>query len=252
MSRFAALWIAALTMLAPVSAAMAQTGQGPAQVIVRDMEMGEGDTAIDGARVVVQYTGYLADGTKFESTYDRGRPFDFTLGIGQIIRGMDLGVKGMRVGGRRELIVPPSLAYGDKGAGTAVPPGETLRYEIELMKVETTTYAVLTAEALHGLLGSKIKVIDIRPESRRAETGTIAGAVGLPAFDEKGILNRHFLARLLDTAGKTDPLILVDDDGRQARFLGTFLTQNAGFTNMRGLDGGLKAWAGRGYALEKK
>lgn len=247
MTRLVALWIVGLTLLAAAPAA----AQAPAQVIVRDVEMGEGDTAVDGARVVVQYTAYLSDGTKFDSTYDRGRPFDFTLGFGQVIRGMDLGLKGMRVGGRRELIVPPSLAYGDKGAGTAVPPGETLRYEIELMKVEATSYAVLDADALHGLLGTAIKIVDIRTDTRRAATGTIAGALGLPAFDEKGVLNRHFLARLLDAAGKSDALVLIDDDGRQARFLGTFLTQNAGFTNMRGLDGGLKAWTGKGFALKK-
>lgn len=254
MPRFSAVWFLALILLAPGTAAQAQMpAQAPAQVIVRDIEMGEGDTAVEGARLVVQYVGFLPDGTPFDSSYDRGRPFDFTLGLGQVIQGWDLGIKGMRVGGRRELIVPPELAYGEKGAGTKVPPGATLRFEIELMKVEAATYTQLAPAALKALLGTGVTVVDIRPGPRQAETGTIAGAVSLPAFDEKGTLNRRFLAGLLNVvADKAAPVILIDDDGRRARYMGSFLTQNAGFTNLRGLDGGLTAWTGQGYRLEKR
>lgn len=223
----------------------------PAQVLVREIEVGDGDTAVDGTRVTVQYVGYLTDGTQFDSSYKLGRPFSFTLGLGEVIRGWDLGIRGMRVGGRRELLVPPSLAYGDKGASDVVPPGATLRYEIELLKVEGATFTPIAADVLKGELGT-VKVIDIRPESRRAETGTIAGSIAIVAFDEKGVLNRAFLARLLDVATKTDAIVLVDDDGRRARYMGTFLTQNAGFSKLTGLDGGLDSWSAKGYPLTKE
>ena len=103
---------------------------------IEDLVAGLGEEAKEGDRVSVNYLGTLSDGTKFDSSYDRNEPFSFTLGAGEVIQGWDAGVSGMKVGGKRKLTIPPDLAYGESGAGSAIPPNATLIFEIELLKVE--------------------------------------------------------------------------------------------------------------------
>jgi len=102
---------------------------------IEDLVVGTGATAKAGDQVSVHYTGWLTDGTKFDSSLDRGEPFAFTLGQGQVIEGWDKGVEGMKVGGKRKLTIPPAMAYGDQGAGDAIPPNATLVFEVELLAV---------------------------------------------------------------------------------------------------------------------
>jgi FKBP-type peptidyl-prolyl cis-trans isomerase len=100
-----------------------------------DIVVGTGDTAVPGKPVSVQYTGWLASGVKFDSSLDRGKPFVFTLGEGQVIKGWDEGVVGMKAGGKRQLRIPPALGYGDSGAGGVIPPNATLIFDVELLEV---------------------------------------------------------------------------------------------------------------------
>jgi FKBP-type peptidyl-prolyl cis-trans isomerase FkpA len=108
------------------------TGSG-LQIV--EIEAGTGPEARTGQEVTVHYTGWLTDGTKFDSSRDRGEPFKFGLGRGQVIRGWDEGVAGMKVGGRRRLVIPPELGYGARGAGGAIPGGATLLFNVELLGV---------------------------------------------------------------------------------------------------------------------
>ncbi len=101
-----------------------------------DLEVGAGAEAIAGKTAIVHYTGWLTDGTMFDSSLARGEPFPFSVGGGQVIRGWDEGVTGMRVGGRRQLVIPANLAYGNRGAGNVIPPGATLVFEVELLGVQ--------------------------------------------------------------------------------------------------------------------
>jgi FKBP-type peptidyl-prolyl cis-trans isomerase len=100
-----------------------------------DEVVGEGPAAKAGDKVTVDYTGWLTDGTKFDSSKDRKQPYPFTLGAGQVISGWDMGVAGMKVGGKRKLTIPPDLGYGAEGAGGVIPPNATLVFEVELLKI---------------------------------------------------------------------------------------------------------------------
>jgi FKBP-type peptidyl-prolyl cis-trans isomerase len=100
-----------------------------------EMRVGTGATARSGQDVVVHYTGWLTDGKKFDSSRDRGDPFTFGLGAGQVIAGWDEGVAGMQVGGQRKLTIPPRLGYGEFGAGGVIPPNATLVFEVELIDI---------------------------------------------------------------------------------------------------------------------
>lgn len=104
-------------------------------LIIDELIVGSGATAAAGQNVKVHYTGWLADGTKFDSTKDRNDPLIFPLGAGRVIKGWDEGLQGMKVGGRRKLTVPPTLAYGMRGAGGVVPPNATLVFEMELLGI---------------------------------------------------------------------------------------------------------------------
>jgi FKBP-type peptidyl-prolyl cis-trans isomerase len=105
------------------------------QVQINDVVVGTEAEAVAGKNVTVHYTGVFADGKKFDSSRDRGEPFTFTLGAGQVIQGWDIGVQGMKVGGKRILVVPPSLGYGANDYGP-IPGNSTLIFEVELLKVE--------------------------------------------------------------------------------------------------------------------
>ena len=100
---------------------------------IEDQIVGDGEEAVAGQTVEVHYTGWLTDGTKFDSSHDRDQTFSFKLGGGQVIAGWDQGVAGMKIGGARKLTIPPELGYGERGAGGVIPPGATLVFKVELI-----------------------------------------------------------------------------------------------------------------------
>lgn len=106
------------------------------QMQIEDLQIGEGAEASAGQRVSVHYTGWLTSGEKFDSSLDRGSPFQFQLGAGQVIKGWDQGVAGMKIGGKRKLTIPPELGYGERGAGNLIPPNATLVFEVELLGLD--------------------------------------------------------------------------------------------------------------------
>ncbi len=142
-TRFLSLFIALVITMA---SGHAQSNESPTKVTGNptstssglqywNIVTGTGATATAGKMVKVHYTGWLTTGKKFDSSVDRGQPFAFSLGAGQVIKGWDEGVQGMKVGGKRQLRIPPALGYGDRGAGGVIPPNATLIFDVELIDV---------------------------------------------------------------------------------------------------------------------
>ena len=141
----AAFTVLALIAASSISPAAAQGAPGkmselPSGLKYTDSKVGDGAAATSGHKVSVHYTGWLYNngqkGAKFDSSLDRGQPFAFGLGAGQVIQGWDEGVAGMKVGGKRTLIIPPDLGYGARGAGGVIPPNATLMFDVELLGVQ--------------------------------------------------------------------------------------------------------------------
>jgi FKBP-type peptidyl-prolyl cis-trans isomerase len=127
----------------PKEKAMEKPAAAPSKEVVTpsglkytDLKVGDGEEAKSGQVVNVHYTGWLENGTKFDSSLDRKQPFSFKLGAGQVIQGWDQGVAGMKVGGRRKLIIPPGLGYGGQSVGGVIPANSTLIFEVELLGVK--------------------------------------------------------------------------------------------------------------------
>lgn len=131
---------ASVAALSVTTSVAAQQTVMPGGTKVTEVKAGTGGLAEPGKAVAVHYTGWLyvdgGKGTKFDSSRDRGQPFVFTLGLGEVILGWDEGVAGMKVGGQRTLIVPPEAGYGERGAGGVIPPGATLIFDVELLAVQ--------------------------------------------------------------------------------------------------------------------
>ncbi len=108
----------------------------PSDLVITDISEGDGTEATAGSTVLAHYVGVAhSSGEEFDASYNRGEPLSFRLGVGQVIAGWDQGIAGMKVGGRRQLVIPPHLAYGDRGAGSAIAPGETLVFVVDLVDV---------------------------------------------------------------------------------------------------------------------
>lgn len=129
----AVLWALPVCAAETRGQAMTTTASGLRYV---DLVVGTGASPVRGKQVTVHYTGTLEDGTKFDSSVDRRQPFNFVIGVGQVIRGWDEGVMGMKVGGKRKLMIPANLGYGARGAGGVIPPHATLLFDVELLAVQ--------------------------------------------------------------------------------------------------------------------
>ena len=134
--------VADAAALAPAAPAEATAPAGPSELVITDISEGTGPAIAPGQVAKVHYTGWLYDpaapenkGAKFDSSVDRNEPFEFQVGAGQVIAGWDQGVAGMKVGGKRRLVIPAHLGYGESGAGGVIPPGATLVFDVELLAI---------------------------------------------------------------------------------------------------------------------
>lgn len=217
-----------------------------AELKVTDLTIGSGEEADVGKTVTVHYTGWLMDGTKFDSSVDRGVPFDFTLGERRVIPGWEQGVVGMKVGGKRELIIPPELAYGSRGAGGVIPPDATLKFEVELLAVKGKQYTDLDNSTLKRLIAEGVPVVDIRRPDEWKSTGVIEGSHLITFFDKVGQPNPDFLKHLNEIAGPSEQLVFICRTGNRSSVLSKYLSERGGYTQIANVQKGIVNWIGEG------
>lgn len=228
-------------LLAPVASLSAAE-----ELKITDLVVGDGEEAVELSKISVNYTGWLIkDDKQFDSSVGR-EPLTFTLGVGMVIPGWDQGVKGMRVGGKRELIIPPHLAYGEKGAGDVIPPLSTLRFEIELLAIAQRKYTNVNNEELKDLLAQGIKIIDVRHPEEWKETGVIKGSIKSEAFVKTGRLRREFIEELAETVDKDEPVILICRTGNRTNILSEGLSEQFGYSKIYNVTKGIVDWIDKG------
>lgn len=219
---------------------------------VKELSAGTGAVATRYAKVEVHYTGWLLDGTKFDSSVDRGKPFSFTLGRGAVIKGWDQGVEGMKIGGKRELIIPPELGYGARGAGNAIPPNATLKFHVELLGVTPPPFANIGPQELKALADAGVKVVDLRRADEWAATGVIADSHKITAFDRSGNFLDGFAAAFRRIAGPDDKVVVVCQRGQRSALIANLFASRAGYRGIYNLVDGIDSWVAAGLPLAKK
>ena len=213
---------------------------------------GEGAEIIKHSKIQVHYTGKLQDGTKFDSSFDRGEPFSFQIGLRQVIEGWEIGLMGMKVGGKRTLIIPSELAYGERVAGDLIPPNATLTFEIEIVAIKHPGYGLIKAEDIKGLKEDGYKFIDIRTEKERENTGIISGSLEITAFDIYGNFVPEFMKTFRDLVELDDNTVFISNEGEIASMLANGFVEQLQATNMYALEGGIQELIKENFKLEKK
>ena len=209
---------------------------------------GSGATAALGQRATLHYIGKLEDGSVFDSSRDRGEPFSFTLGAGQVIQGWEQGILGMQIGETRILNIPPELGYGEAGAGRTIPPNAKLIFEVELLaldnppKLEQASVVDFQEAQKKGHL-----IIDIRRAEEWAETGIIEGAETITAFTKNGALHPDFQKKFFPLIDDEDtPVYLYCRTGNRTGTLGNALVNQVGLRKVLHLTTGIVGWKKKG------
>tara|TARA_B100000579_G_C22648378_1_gene764942 strand:+ start:51 stop:782 length:732 start_codon:yes stop_codon:yes gene_type:complete len=211
-------------------------------VEILNKQSGTGNKIINHSKVKVHYKGMLEDGTVFDSSYKRKEPFTFQIGIRQVIEGWEKGLIGLKEGAKLTLVIPPELAYSDKGAGELIPPNSKLIFDIEILEVKLPGYKTIKPSELEQKQKKGFVVIDIRSKDEINKTGSIEGAIKLTAFNKSGQLNKKFLKSYQSLVTNTDNVILVSKNGDISSILANGFTEYLGAKNMYSLEGGIQAY----------
>ena len=223
-----------------------------ADLEITNNQEGDGVEILKHSKIKVHYIGKLEDGTKFDSSYDRGEPFSFQVGLRQVIEGWEKGIIGMKVGGKRTLIIPPELGYGDRGAGELIPPNSTLIFDIEIIDSQPPLYNLITTNEIQNLLKDNYKFIDIRTKEERDFTGVIPGSLEITAFDVYGKFVPEFMKTFQDLVDLNDNIVFISTEGEIAAILANGFAEKLGAKNMNALKGGIQQLIYENYDLYKK
>ncbi|TVP93438.1 MAG: peptidylprolyl isomerase [Thioalkalivibrio sp.] len=226
------------------------TAANAEELQINVLQPGDGPEAVSGAEVTVHYTGWLMDGTKFDSSLDRSEPFSLTLGEGQVIPGWEQGLEGMRVGEVRELIIPPGLAYGARGAGGVIPPNATLRFEVELLDVEMPPFSELDNRGLAEMIAKGVKVVDIRRPEEWRQTGVVGGSHLLTAFDRYGRVEPDFVGEFQQLVARDEPVVLICRTGSRTAALARALAEQLEYQQVYNVTDGITRWIAEGQVVQ--
>ena len=220
-----------------------------ADMKIEVMHEGDGAAAENGQRVTVHYEGRLTDNKVFDSSRARGQPFTFNLGSGQVIKGWERGVVGMKIGEVRRLSIPADLAYGAAGFGKVIPPNAPLVFDIELLAVsEPFALGQASPEDLLKAQSEGVIVIDIRRPEEWAQTGVIEGAKTITAFTKNGRLDSDFEQKfMLAVPSPATPILLYCRTGNRTNSLGMALVEQMGFSRVSHLSKGIVGWKKDGF-----
>ncbi len=203
---------------------------------------GTGNEVVNHSKITVHYSGKLDNGTVFDSSYKRKQPFVFQIGTRQVIEGWELGIIGMKEGGKRSIFIPSKMAYGKKGAGDLIPPNSNLIFDIEIIKVEAPKYKILDVKDIKKMQSKGFKLIDIRNKNETDKTGIIPGSINITAFDKNGNFLNSFLEKYQSLVINTDNVVLISDKGDISSILANGFAEHLGAKNMYSLSGGIKAY----------
>lgn len=248
LSRLIVVAVSAFLLASP---ALADDAKGPLLGIT-DLKPGDGAEAVVGSTVTVHYTGTLADGSKFDSSRDRGKPFSFPLNAGKVIPGWDLGVRGMKVGGLRKLEIPPQLAYGKRGVPGAIPANATLTFEIELLDVSPPPFTNVANGELKSLLSKGVTVVDIRRPEEWKKTGVVPGSELITFFtDRQGHVNPDFVTELSAKVKPNQPVVLICRTGNRTALVSRLLAERVGYSEVYNVTDGITRWIKDGNPVAK-
>ena len=175
--------------------------------------VGNGLEVKNHSKVSVHYIGKLEDNTVFDSSYDRGQLFDFQIGVRQVILGWETGLLGMKEGGKRTIFIPYELAYGERGAGSLIPPKSNLIFEIEVVKVIPPGYKEIDSYQLKLAMTGDFKIIDIRTNDEIINSNKIPGAFQITAFDKNGNFFPDFFDKYKENVQIGEKVIFVSQNG---------------------------------------
>lgn len=238
-------------MMMPAGAELALGSNPAADVQINDLKEGEGVAAVRHSRISVHYTGWLADGTKFDSSHDRNAPFEFLLGGGQVIPGWDIGIEGMKAGGVRELVIPPDLAYGPQGAGDTIPANATLKFKVELISLSLPGYTNIDNAELKKLLDRNVKIVDLRRPDEWKQTGVVKDSKLLTAFDGTGRFVQSFPADFTDFVTPDEEVILICRTGNRSSVLANMLVEQANYMKVYNVTDGIVDWIKAGNPVSR-